>query len=117
MDDFTAQALGIDLLVHYGHSCLIPIDRTSGIKLLYIFVDIKIDAAHCLETLKTHMPTTNKIALFGTIQFAATLQAVAGELRKSGYDVSVPQIKPLSPGEVNNNKNQLCFSNCYSVYL
>ncbi|GBP70064.1 2-(3-amino-3-carboxypropyl)histidine synthase subunit 1 [Eumeta japonica] len=32
IDDFTAKALGVDLLVHYGHSCLIPIDQTSDIK-------------------------------------------------------------------------------------
>ncbi len=39
-------------MVHYGHSCLIPIDRTSGIKMLYVFVDIKIDSLHFLQTVK-----------------------------------------------------------------
>ena len=39
-------------MVHYGHSCLIPIDRTEGIKMLYVFVDIKIDSLHFVETLK-----------------------------------------------------------------
>merc|ERR1711862_900270 len=34
VDDFSARALGCDLMVHYGHSCLIPIDRTSNIKML-----------------------------------------------------------------------------------
>lgn len=37
-------------MVHYGHSCLVPVDRTSGIKMLYVFVDIKIDPLHFLET-------------------------------------------------------------------
>lgn len=41
-DDLTAGSLGCDLLVHYGHSCLIPIQK-SEVKTLYIFVDIKID--------------------------------------------------------------------------
>ena len=27
VDDFSARALGCELLVHYGHSCLVPIDR------------------------------------------------------------------------------------------
>ena len=27
VDDFSARALGCDLLVHYGHSCLVPVDR------------------------------------------------------------------------------------------
>ena len=39
-------------MVHYGHSCLIPVDRTTGIKMLYVFVDIKIDTLHFVETLK-----------------------------------------------------------------
>ena len=27
VDDFSARALDCELLVHYGHSCLVPIDR------------------------------------------------------------------------------------------
>lgn len=51
VDDFSARALGCDLLVHYGHSCLIPVDHTSGIKMLYVFVDISIDPQHFIDTL------------------------------------------------------------------
>jgi 2-(3-amino-3-carboxypropyl)histidine synthase len=51
VDDFTARALGADLMVHYGHSCLVPIDTTS-IKMLYVFVDIKIDNQHVIDTLR-----------------------------------------------------------------
>ena len=51
VDDFTARALGADLMVHYGHSCLVPIDATT-IKMLYVFVDIKIDNQHVIDTLK-----------------------------------------------------------------
>ena len=28
VDDYTAMALGCDMLVHYGHSCLVPVDQT-----------------------------------------------------------------------------------------
>lgn len=51
VDDFSARALGCDLMVHYGHSCLIPIDKTAGIKMLYVFVDIKIDPSHFIDTI------------------------------------------------------------------
>ena len=51
VDDFTARALGADLMVHYGHSCLVPIDTTS-IKMLYVFVDIKIDNQHVVDTVR-----------------------------------------------------------------
>lgn len=30
VDDFSAKALGADLLVHYGHSCLVPVDVTKA---------------------------------------------------------------------------------------
>ena len=35
IDDFTAQKLGADLLVHYGHSCLVRV-----YVYMYIYVDI-----------------------------------------------------------------------------
>lgn len=100
VDDLTATVLGVDLLVHYGHSCLVPSDQTSKIKLLYIFVDIKIDPLHFIETIKLNFMPTNKIVLVSTIQFVSTLQAAANKLRDMGFDISIPQIKPLSPGEI-----------------
>lgn len=100
VDDYTAKALEIDLLVHYGHSCLIPVDQTSGIKVLYVFVDIKIDALHFLETVKLNFSVENRLAFVSTIQFVVTLQSSANELRKIGYNITIPQSKPLSPGEI-----------------
>lgn len=47
IDDLGAQALGADFMIHYGHSCLVPIDITvPTVKMLYVFVDICFDAAH-----------------------------------------------------------------------
>ncbi|KAG5893154.1 hypothetical protein JTB14_000415 [Gonioctena quinquepunctata] len=100
IDDLTAKALGVELLVHYGHSCLVPSDQTSGIKVLYVFVDIKIDPLHFIDTVKVNFDTTAKIALVSTIQFVTTIQGAANKLREMGYDVSIPQFKPLSPGEI-----------------
>ncbi|XP_075984266.1 diphthamide biosynthesis 1 [Anticarsia gemmatalis] len=100
IDDFTALALGVDLLVHYGHSCLIPIDQTGDIKVLYIFVDIKIDPSHFVETILLNFPKQTHLALVSTIQFVTTLHSVAKNLRGEGYVVTVPQCKPLSPGEI-----------------
>ncbi|XP_014284399.1 2-(3-amino-3-carboxypropyl)histidine synthase subunit 1 [Halyomorpha halys] len=100
VDDFTAKALRVDLLIHYGHSCLIPVDQMPDIKVLYIFVDIKIDPIHFIETIKLNFKMETKLAFVSTIQFITTLHAAAGELRKLGYDVKIPQSRPLSPGEV-----------------
>ncbi|XP_008423167.1 2-(3-amino-3-carboxypropyl)histidine synthase subunit 1 [Poecilia reticulata] len=99
VDDFTARALGADFMVHYGHSCLIPIDSTTGIKMLYVFVDIQMDNAHFLDTVKFNFHPGQSLALVSTIQFVAALQAVSAALRPE-YDVLVPQCRPLSPGEI-----------------
>lgn len=100
IDDLTAKALGVELLVHYGHSCLVPANQTSGIKVLYIFVDIKIDPLHFIDTIKLNFKTSTKMALVSTIQFVTTLQAAANNLKEIGYDISIPQFRPLSPGEI-----------------
>uniref|UniRef100_A0A8C5DXR3 2-(3-amino-3-carboxypropyl)histidine synthase subunit 1 n=1 Tax=Gouania willdenowi TaxID=441366 RepID=A0A8C5DXR3_GOUWI len=99
VDDFTARALGADFMVHYGHSCLIPIDATTGIKMLYVFVDIHMDNAHFLDTVKFNFLPGQSLALVSTIQFVAALQAVSAAL-KTEYDILVPQCRPLSPGEI-----------------
>ena len=52
VDDFSAAALGADFLVHYGHSCLVPVDVTSDLPCIYVFVDIQIDADHLVETIR-----------------------------------------------------------------
>ncbi|GAB1609828.1 2-(3-amino-3-carboxypropyl)histidine synthase subunit 1-like [Argonauta hians] len=99
IDDYTAKALGADFMIHYGHSCLVPITITENINMLYVFVDIKIDNTHFVETVKYNIATDSRIALVSTIQFVTALQGVAEELRNT-YHVIIPQVKPLSPGEI-----------------
>ncbi|KAL2192403.1 putative diphthamide synthesis protein-domain-containing protein [Corynascus similis CBS 632.67] len=99
IDDYTARAMGCDLLVHYAHSCLIPVDVTK-IKTLYVFVDISIDTSHLLATMERNFSPGKTIALVGTIQFNATIHGVRSTLEKAGFHVIVPQIAPLSKGEI-----------------
>ncbi|KAG9446798.1 hypothetical protein H6P81_012926 [Aristolochia fimbriata] len=98
VDDFSASALNADLLIHYGHSCLVPIDYTK-IPALYVFVEIKIDLDHLLNTIKANF-SHKKIAVAGTIQFSAAVRAVKSALADFEIDVIVPQSKPLSSGEI-----------------
>lgn len=51
IDDLTAKALGCSLLVHYGHSCLVPIAVTA-VKVLYVFVEISIDTDHLAQCIR-----------------------------------------------------------------
>ena len=99
IDDYTARALGCNLLVHYAHSCLIPVDVTK-IKTLYVFVDISIDTTHLLATLERNFQAGKTIAMVGTIQFNATLHSVKSALEKAGFNILIPQIAPLSKGEI-----------------
>ena len=41
IDDLSAKALGCDLIVHYGHSCLVPVN-SCVIPALYVFVHIEL---------------------------------------------------------------------------
>jgi 2-(3-amino-3-carboxypropyl)histidine synthase len=99
IDDYTARALGCDLLIHYAHSCLIPVAVTK-IATLYIFVSISIDTTHLINTITSNFPTGRTIALVGTIQFNATIHGIVPILRREGYNPIVPQIAPLSKGEI-----------------
>ncbi|KAI4657716.1 Diphthamide biosynthesis protein 1 [Alternaria triticimaculans] len=99
IDDYTARALGCDLLIHYAHSCLIPVAVTK-IATLYIFVSISIDTQHLINTITENFPVGKTIALVGTIQFNATIHGIVPILQKEGYNPFVPQIAPLSKGEI-----------------
>lgn len=39
------------LQVHYGHSCLVPVDVTS-LPCMYVFVDIKMDTEHFVASVR-----------------------------------------------------------------
>ena len=72
----------------------------TKIKTLYVFVDIRVDTGHLLATLERNFRKGDRIALVGTIQFNATIHGVKSELEKAGFEVTVPQIAPLSRGEI-----------------
>ena len=115
VDDLGAAALGADFMIHYGHSCLVPI-MTTTVKMLYVFVDILIDVDHMVECVKLSfggggggdggdeekgaIPRTH-LAVLGTIQFAPSFRPARERLLAAGFpSVFVPQARPLSGGEV-----------------
>jgi 2-(3-amino-3-carboxypropyl)histidine synthase len=102
VDDLSAVALGADLLVHYGHSCLVPV-QGCALPMLYVFVHIAFDPSHLLRCLADQFPRCSRIALVGTIQFVDTLHAIRNDvaaLFRGPDDVIIPQARPLSPGEL-----------------
>lgn len=104
IDDLGAQALGAKLLVHYGHSCLVPIQHTA-IPCLYVFVELTIDVPHVVDCLHLTVAASSQeklphVYLLGTIQFRHSLMQTQELLHAKGFETSIPQAKPLSPGEV-----------------
>ncbi|OLY80550.1 Diphthamide biosynthesis protein 1 [Smittium mucronatum] len=98
IDDYSAVALGCDFMVHYGHSCLVPVSVTL-IKTMYVFVEIGINLNKLTETIRFNFSNEKRIALVGVVQFLANMHQLQKEL-KDEYDIYIPQIKPLSPGEI-----------------
>ena len=108
--DLDAHALGAQLLIHYGHSCLVPLQHTA-LPCLYVFVEIQLDIPHLVDCLDTTLKNVQQqqqeqeqphIYVLGTVQFRHAL-VEAKELlmtQKHYQHVSIPQVKPLSPGEV-----------------
>lgn len=99
VDDLSARALGCDFLVHYGHSCLVPVTQCL-LPMLYVFVHIAFDPSHLLATVRENFQPGVKLALLATIQFVDTLQKVRDELAQEFEDAYIPQARPLSPGEL-----------------
>lgn len=98
------NAIPADLVVHYGHSCLVPITEMVT-RVLYVFVDIRIDVVHLYKLINEHFE--KPVAIIGTIQFNASVNKLKRMINEgaaaragSGPGAVVPQIKPLSPGEV-----------------
>ena len=103
VDDFTSLALGCDFLVHYGHSCLISIKDCLLANMMYVFVEIGFDVQHLVDTVKALVRPEEKVAFIATIQFVSSMRAAVSVLLDQKFflhPVVVPQVKPLSNGEL-----------------
>jgi len=98
IDDFTAGKLGAELLVHYGHSCLVPVNVTK-IKVVYVFVEISFDCSHLVSTITQNFGFETHLALMGTIQFSSAIHNARSELEYLFPHIFIPQAKPLSAGK------------------
>ncbi|XP_006649166.3 2-(3-amino-3-carboxypropyl)histidine synthase subunit 1 [Oryza brachyantha] len=101
--DRPAKALAADVLVHYGHSCLVPV-TSSLLPVLYVFVEIHVDAQRLADAVRAAFPDpadAPRMAIAGTVQFISAVHTAREILTRDGYhDIVVPQAKPLSSGEV-----------------
>ena len=84
VDDLASKALECDFVVHYGHSCLVPIQELTVKNALYVFVEIDIDIDHLVSSIifNYKVDQTKKVYLLGTIQFNKALYVAKAMLEK-----------------------------------
>eukprot|EP01039_Chlorochromonas_danica_P008033 gene8033-8861_t len=99
VDDYNTKKVQGDLLIHYGHSCLIPVQETISVKILYVFVTIYFNPEHLIITLKKNFPPEKRISILGTVQFLSALSEVQEQCSSYYQQLMIPQVKPLSRGE------------------
>lgn len=59
IEDIGGFLADADFIIHYGHSCLVPIPEIK-IKAMYVFVDIMFDVDHLFETIKYNFEEKSK---------------------------------------------------------
>lgn len=72
---------------------------------------------HFIESVKLNFSPSQRLAFVSTIQFVSTMHAAAKELREAGYEIDVPQSKPLSPGEILGCTSPRMLNNATLIYL
>lgn len=116
VDDCKAKELECDMLVHYGHSCLVPINQmANGIAVLYVFVDIKFDILHLIQTVANNFqPVQHRLCIASTIQvFIQILYTIHSHICCPCCQHSSLQFILLQ----NNSFQIKLFSNCNSSFL
>ena len=73
IDDLASKKLGCDFIVHYGHSCLVPIPEMTIKNVLYVFVEIGIDLRHLVDSIAFNLDPEKPLFLMGIVQFNTTL--------------------------------------------
>lgn len=80
IDDYTAQKLNADFMIHYGHSCLVPINVTQ-IPVMYVFVEIKFDSNLLVQTILHNFKEEQELVIMGTVQFLSAVYEVQSKLK------------------------------------
>lgn len=125
IDDYTARALGCDMMIHYGHSCLgellllplhnltthdieprvVPVDTTT-IKTLYVFVEISVDRPHLAASVRLNFPHCIPPRSSSTLSNAALAKGKGPELEIAIEPSSAPSTSPDSTSRTEEEVRQ-----------
>jgi len=93
-----AESLGVDLIIHYGHSRLLKYERTPTI---YVEARATVSVDDAVETALPLLQKWRKIGLTTTVQHVQTLDGVREILLKAGKTVVIGDAGRLNyPGQV-----------------
>jgi 2-(3-amino-3-carboxypropyl)histidine synthase len=93
-----AESLGVDLIIHYGHSKLVKYERVPT---LYIEARATLNVNSAVEKALTMLEKWSKIGLATTVQHVQTLDEVRETLTRAGKTVAIGDTRRLSyPGQV-----------------
>ncbi len=82
LQDYLCEAFGADLIIHYAHSCIVPLDK-SPLRTMYVFVEIRFDLTHFVESIKQNFKTKDqKMFMISNIQFAGGLMKAKAMLQE-----------------------------------
>jgi 2-(3-amino-3-carboxypropyl)histidine synthase len=96
IDDLACHQLGVHLLLHYEHNCLISITEFS-VRVMYIFVDILVDIDCCIDIIHNNFNKESKLYKMESIQYNNSVYLIKRLLIKQGFtNIVIAQTKPKS---------------------
>ncbi|KAK0648715.1 putative diphthamide synthesis protein-domain-containing protein [Cercophora newfieldiana] len=83
VDEIAAEHANVDVVVHYGRSCLSP---TSRLPVIYVFTQHKLDRDSTLAAFEKEFPDKDsKVVLMADVTYQDHVPALAKELEARGY--------------------------------
>lgn len=89
-----AEAIGADLIVHYGHSRMV---QDSGVPVIYVEARIHIDAEALVEAAAPNLGGWKSVGLATTVQHVHQLGEVAEALRRRGFTPLIGRGDAVTP--------------------
>ncbi|KAK4452199.1 putative diphthamide synthesis protein-domain-containing protein [Podospora aff. communis PSN243] len=103
VDEIAAEHADVDVVVHYGRSCLSP---TSRLPVIYVFTQHKLDRDHALAAFEKEFPEKDtKVVLMADVTYQDHVQALAKDLGNRGYSAMLStEIVHEPMGRIPNRK-------------
>ena len=89
-----ARELGVELLVHYGHSFMFESD---DVPVLYVPAMIDVDIPELVKAVEPQLKQWRRIGLVSTVQHVHQLEDLAEALKKLGFEVHIGRGQGKTP--------------------